>query len=180
MNAIAQTKIPLYRDDKKAAGDPGFARLNADMLARKGSALPALSQETKILADVGLRPPAAHDQSSPAAISKNEKISDNHVNSSPPSKPSENLGQHPSPDDASTEHGSTPEQGPSPELGPSPEQMARVTFRMPMADYLRLKMAGALKEQPCRELILKALEDYFDKEGVQSFSDCPCFKDITP
>ncbi len=164
MNAIAQTKKPLDRDDEKAVSEPGFASLNADMLARKGSALPALSQETKILADVGLRPPAAQDHAPPTAISKSETISDNHPTGSPPSKPSENIGQQPSP-----EHGAN--------TGHSPEQMARISFRMPMADYLRLKMAGALKEQPCRELILKALEDYFDKEGVQSFSDCACFRD---
>lgn len=146
-----------------------FAPLNAGLLARKGEALPALSQSTKTMADTGLfasgyaratsdgkkcamsDPSKAPHQSGEAASLKTRREAENQ----PLPKPE-------------------PPTLPQSDAGSLQSHTARVSFRMPMADYLRLKMAGQILDKPGRDIVLEALDRYLTDAGLPDMNDCAC------
>lgn len=132
---------------------PDFASLGAGLLARKGEAAPALSDATKTMADIG-------------------------IFSVPVSVPGFPDGKR---DDTAADRnqkGVATGPGTQGTVGPRrvADMTARVSFSMPMADYLRLKMAGQLLDTPCRTIVLEALRRHLYATGIADLSDCPCLK----
>ncbi len=54
--------------------------------------------------------------------------------------------------------------------------MARLTFQLPMADYIRLKVASITLGKPSRQILLEALSCHLNAAGVQDFKACPCLR----
>jgi len=123
-----------------------FAALDAGLLARKGEAAPALSQETKMLADVGF----GHGAALPDAQM--------------PVRKGENRPRI----------AKRPRQRSKLPPGKNPDAMARLTFQLPMADYIRLKVASITLGKPSRQILLEALSCHLSAAGVQDFNACPC------
>ncbi len=53
---------------------------------------------------------------------------------------------------------------------------ASVSVRLPIPDFLRLKLASAEFERTSQAILLDALRAYLDDKGVEKFGDCPCLK----
>ena len=191
----------------------GFASLNAGLLARKGEAAPALSQDTKMLADAGMLGFGfVGKQSSPEEFVSadgapeaevipftDKKLASDRLpprnergarlksvssNLHGPNKQA-TLGQSAA---VAIGSGSQPvgPDGVEPATAASMQdntsdgqvsESARVSFRMPLDIFLRLKLAGALFERPCRDLLLDALRCHLDRQGIHDFSACKCFRE---
>ncbi len=53
---------------------------------------------------------------------------------------------------------------------------ASVSLRLPIPDFLRLKLASAEFERTSQAILLDALRAYLDDKGVEKFGDRPCLK----
>jgi len=125
---------------------PDFAPLGAGLLARKGEAQPAMSQTTKTVTSI--------DAFMPSRSASDGDKQRKPANSPPPRS-----------DDQAAR-----------DINAAKPMTARVSFHMPMADYLRLKMAGQVLDAPCRDLVLAALDAYLTTAGVPDLSGVTCLK----
>lgn len=50
------------------------------------------------------------------------------------------------------------------------------TLRLPVPDFLRLKLAAGLFERTSQSILLEALRSHLDSKDVESFEDCACLK----
>ena len=148
-----------------------FASLDAGLLARKGEALPALSESTKAMADTRLFA-SQRVRAGPGP--------------GPGSGPGSAVRQPVQPDEPHGPNAETNSQTVQSTVGKAPATKdqdplhaltARVSFRMPMADYLRFKMAGQVLDKPGRDIMLEALRQYLDDAGLPDMSECTC---LTP
>lgn len=177
--ASRQGEIPIaVQSDLKSAVKPA-ASLNAGLLARKGEARPSLSQETKVLADAGVFDvPRSnkHDKVTSNKGSENYRArsgQSGHIGHSEQAKQARQPGEsarEPMVAAPRTQQEGCDSAPADPLLG-----MARVSFRMSMAEFLRLKMAGVMLERPCKEILLEALTLYLDQQSVSNLNDCQCF-----
>ncbi|NWG71271.1 MAG: hypothetical protein HXY23_06650 [Parvularculaceae bacterium] len=53
---------------------------------------------------------------------------------------------------------------------------AAISLRLPVPDFLRLKLAAAELERTSQAILLDALRTYLDGKGVETFDECPCLK----
>lgn len=51
-----------------------------------------------------------------------------------------------------------------------------LTLRLPVPDFLRLKLAAGLFERTSQSILLEALRAHLDSKEVERFDDCPCLK----
>ena len=56
------------------------------------------------------------------------------------------------------------------------QKRANVTLRLPIPDFLRLKLASIEFERTSQAILLEALRRHLDERGVASFDDCPCLE----
>lgn len=56
------------------------------------------------------------------------------------------------------------------------EKRASLTLRLPIPDFLRLKLAAGLFERTSQSILIEALRTYLDGAGVQKFDECPCLQ----
>ncbi|MEO1149479.1 MAG: hypothetical protein AAFW83_00670 [Pseudomonadota bacterium] len=134
-----------------------FAALDAGLLARKGEAMPALSNATKTLTDTGLFAPV-HPLTALRPAPQRARAS--------------SQAQHRSSSES-------PATEPAPVASPSQAaaaMTARISFRLPMDDYLRLKMATQLISKAGRDIMIDALSDYLDRHDVPDLGGCECLK----
>jgi hypothetical protein len=50
------------------------------------------------------------------------------------------------------------------------------TLRLPVPDFLRLKLAAGLFERTSQSILLEALRGHLDARAVERFDDCPCLE----
>ena len=50
------------------------------------------------------------------------------------------------------------------------------TLRLPVPDFLRLKLAAGLFERTSQSILLEALRSHLDAKEVERFDDCPCLE----
>jgi hypothetical protein len=53
---------------------------------------------------------------------------------------------------------------------------ASLSLRMPVPEFLRLKLASGLFERTSQSILLEALTHYLDARGVERFEDCLCLQ----
>ncbi|MEL7019479.1 MAG: hypothetical protein AAGL18_12215 [Pseudomonadota bacterium] len=147
-----------------------FAALDAGLLARKGEAMPALSNATKTLTDSGLFAPVHPVRSPVSAPTRASTSVPSPAKLHPATMP---LGEAATIRDESEKHtGATAPAA----LPPAPPMTARISFRLPMDDYLRLKMAGQLLDKAGRDVMIEALNAYLDCHYVPDLGACSCVK----
>ncbi|MEQ1930389.1 MAG: hypothetical protein ABL957_07630 [Parvularculaceae bacterium] len=56
------------------------------------------------------------------------------------------------------------------------EKRAAFTLRLPIPDFLRLKLAAAQFERTSQAILLDALRSYLDTSGVEKLDDCACLR----
>jgi hypothetical protein len=56
------------------------------------------------------------------------------------------------------------------------KRRASLTLRLPIPDFLRLKLASAEFERTSQAILLDALRAYLDDRDVENFDDCPCLR----
>ncbi|MEM1192341.1 MAG: hypothetical protein AAGH42_02985 [Pseudomonadota bacterium] len=147
-----------------------FAALDAGLLARKGEAMPALSNATKTLTDTGLFAPVHPVRSPVSAPTPASTSVPSPAKLHPATMP---LGKEAATRDNCEKHAGTPAHDAA---TPAPPMTARISFRLPMDDYLRLKMAGQLLDKAGRDVMIEALNAYLDRHNVPDLGACSCVK----
>lgn len=180
-------------ENQSPRGESRFAALTAGLLARKGEAEPALEPFTQARVAPGaareMAPGARHMVEKLAAGEARrahvDPIDDtNEVREEwqrvRPADPAPMAPPSEKPDDAPRMAARAAPGGeefaencPRQKIAASPKRAA-VTFRMSVHDFLRLKLASAELERSSQDIIVDALEDYLDANGVERLDNCRC------